>query len=136
MTAQRPSLEMSIAYGLTPVEMRSFVSVTVEPSTLSTPAPFSSRSATMADLPSCVNETPDMRLSPTFTWPMSLTFLPSIVSTFTVPSCAAASSSVPSRLIDRPFGWPPTSTLPISVGGDASRSTICRKLSKSSFFAA
>ena len=96
---------MSIAYGLTPVEIRSLVSATLLPSTLSTEAPFSSRRATIAALPSWVKETPDMRFSPTLTEPTSLSTLPSIVSTLTVPSCAAASSSVPSRLIDRPFGW-------------------------------
>ena len=83
-----------------------------------------------------MNWIPERRFSPTLTCDASFTLLPSIVTTLTVPSCAAASSRLPVRLIVRPFGWPPTSTLAITAGGEASRSTTCRKLSNSSFLAA
>jgi len=48
ITPKRPSLETSTEYGLTPVTILSFVTLTVVPSMESTAAPFSSRRATIA----------------------------------------------------------------------------------------
>ncbi|KWO69593.1 hypothetical protein WM31_15745 [Burkholderia ubonensis] len=134
-TAQRPSLDTSIVYGATPLLRRVPLSVTLPSSTFSTATPCSSRSATSACAPSCVKLTPASRFLPIFRLPSSVTRVPSICSTDTPPSTSVTSASRPERSIAMPCGCAPSS-MRVTAGGDALRSTTCRNVSKTSRFPA
>ena len=131
-TAIEPSALTSSPYGRIPALRSRLLCSTLVPSTVSTEMKLSPSRDTSAARPSRVKAGwlgPDLS-SPSRTTLEGATVLPWMVNTDTVPSARlATSASVPCRLIDTPAAPIPASSVAITAGGVARRSTTLTRLS-------